>query len=482
MPETLPPPAHNIELEQALIGAVFVNNQALDHVGDLAPEHFYEPLHQRIFDGCLALYRDGKEASPITIRDILPAEHKIGALTVSQYLARLAGAATTIINAKDYAETIRVLWMIRESQSVLMDLGHYQVRTAFPADAMREAWLRLDTIRMGQPQHRSITETVGQSGTAFVERMMGIMSGRIDAGGIPTGLTDLDHMIGGLKAGDFAIFAGRPGMGKSTVATGVTRNVARGQSGIKNPVGAGYLSLEMSRDQTMARILCDEAFDDGGTPIEYRDALHPKRLSMPYAERLLAANERIESLPLMVDYSSSTTIGEIAAKGRSMALTLKRKFNVHMGVLVIDYLKFVKSSDRYRGQRVYEVGEISAGCKQLAKDEGWAIILLAQLSRAVEMTEDKIPNLSHLRESGDLEADADLVVFLFRKAYYLQNNPKIGVDTALQMELQDCINTLMLIVAKQRSGPTGNINVFCHMGASAIRSLARPEEIDLSNG
>lgn len=475
-PETTPGPAHDINLEVALLGAVFINNQALDHVGDLLPEHFYEPLHQRIFDGCQTLYRAGQEANPLTIRTIIPMDLKVGPLTASQYLASIAAAATTVINAGDYASTIRALWVMREAQSALIDLGRFQERALFPQDALKEAWLRLDTIRLGQPQHSVATESVGQSAHAFMERLQGIMSGSIDAGGIPTGLSDLDQMIGGLKAGDLAIFAGRPGMGKSTVAESIVRNVAR------NGMGASYLSLEMSRDQTMARFLCDEAFDDGGAPIEYRDALHPKRLAMPSAERLLAARERVDKLPLMIDYSSRLSLGTIAAKARSMALTIKRKFGVDMVMLVIDYLKFIEAGDRYRGNRVYEVGEISAGLKQLAKDEGWAVVLLAQLSRQVEMTEDKIPNLSHLRESGDLEADADLVVFLFRRAYYLQNNAKIGTDTALQLELQDCINTLMLIIAKQRSGPTGNINVFCHMGASAIRSLARQEQIDLSNG
>lgn len=385
-------PAHNIELEQALIGAVFINNQALDHIGNLIPEHFYETTHQRIFDACQVLYQAGKPANPLTIKDVLPADLKVVDLTISQYLARLAASATTVINAKDYAETIQHLWMIRESQGVLADLGHYQDRAVFPSDALHEAWLRLDTLRLGQPQRSIATETLGHSGTKFVERMCGIMSGAIDASGILTGLTDLDNVIGGLKAGDLVIAGGRPGTGKSTLAAVIARNVA------KSGLGVGYLSLEMSRDQTMARILCDEAYDDGGTPVEYRDLLHPKRLSMPNAERIMAARERIDALPMMVDYSSHLTIGEIGAKFRGMALSLKRRFGAKMVLGVVDYLKFVQASDRYKGQRVNEVGEISRGLKQIAKDEGLAILLLVQLNRSVEQTEHKVPDLSSLRE------------------------------------------------------------------------------------
>ena len=256
------------------------------------------------------------------------------------------------------------------------------------------------------------------------------------------------------------------------MAAGVARAIARGGA-----VGAMVYSLEMSDTQLMARFHCDEAFDDDPrNAITYNQALNPRRLlSMPQAERLLNASARVAELPMLFDYSSSLTVGEIAAKTRGGALLMQRKFGRPLGLVVIDYLKFVRASERYRGQRVLEVGEITGGCKQLAKDLGVPVILLTQLSRKVEERETKIPELSDLRDSGEIEQDADVVIFLFRRAYYLQNNPKITTDVALQTELLDCMNKLMVIVGKNRHGPTGNTDVFCHMGASAIRSLAQED-------
>lgn len=467
-------PAHNIELEQSLIGAILLNNHAFDYIDGLRAEHLYEPIHQRIFDACKSLYEAGKPATPLTIKSIFPADLKIADITASQYIARLAASATTVINAKDYAENIRALWMIRETQGVLDKLTNHQQHSLFPTDALREAFQELDTIRLDHPQQSLIT-TAGASGESFVGRMTGIMTGKIAVTGVPTGIADFDRMTGGFKGGDLVVLAGRPGMGKSSVAATCARNAARAGYGV------GLFSHEMSQEQLMARMLCDEAYDEPGGPIEYNNAINPKRLSMEHAERLHDAQRRLLELPMMIDYSSHLTVGEIAARARSMALTLKRKYGAPLKLLVLDYLKFIKASERYRGQRVYEIGEICGALKQIAKDMDLVVLLLAQLSRKVEEREEKIPELSDLRDSGEIEQDADVVILLYRRAYYLQNNPKTLNDANLQAELVTCINTLLMIVAKQRSGPTGSVAVFCNMGASAIRSLARPEEIDLRN-
>lgn len=470
-------PAHNIELEQAILGAILVDNRAFDAIGDLRPDHLYEPLHRVVFEGAKALVEAGKVANPLTIRTMLPSDASIVGYTMAQYLALLAARATSTLMAKEYANKLRAITLIRETQGILLDLNDHDKMFTFPEDAVAQAYARLDLLRLDQPSH-GVSETAAQSSKKFTQWFTGVMSGEVVEGGILTGLTDFDRMTGGLHGGNLIIMAGRPGMGKTTLATGIARAISRGGPGRQaveaNGIGGMVFSLEMSDTQQMARLHCDEAFDDDGDVITYNQALNPRRfLGVPQGERLLRAADRIEKLPLIFDYSASLTMGELAAKARSAAMSLKNKFGKSLGFIVIDYLKFIKASERYRGQRVLEVGEITGATKQLAKDLGIPIILLTQLSRAVEQTEHKVPDLSHLRDSGEIEQDADLVVFLLREAYYLQNNPKTVEDVALQTKLLECINTLTIIVAKNRHGPTGSTDVYCHMGASAIRNLHR---------
>lgn len=470
-----PPAAHNTEIEQAILGALLVNNQAFQNINGLRADHFFEPVHRLIFEGAQTLVAAGKQANPLTLRAILPNDIKLAGVTAPQYLARLAAEATSVVNAKDYAESLRALSQIREMQAILEDVGR---GNQFPDLAVREAFHRLDTLRLDQ-SHQQAAETAGQSSERFVTWMSGVMSGDVAEIGVSTGLTALDNQIGGLKGGDLIIVAGRPGMGKTVLGGGVACAVARQARDRGGEFGAGMFSMEMSENQLMARFHCDEAFGDGSVAdaITYNQALNPKRfLTMPQGERLMEAGRRFANLPLMVDFSSSLTVGEIQAKARGMALSLERKFGKKLGLLVVDYINFVQAGNRYAGNRVNEVGEISRGMKQLAKDLNVPVVLLSQLSREVEKREDKIPILADLRMSGDIEQDADVVVFLYREAYYLQNNPKTFADPHLQARLQECSHNLLLVVAKNRHGPTGNVDAFCHMGSSSIRNLARQEE------
>jgi len=392
-------------------------------------------------------------------------------MTGPQYLARLAAEATSVVNAKDYAAAIRHMWVIREGDTIMDDARRYRQRGMFPDEAVRELFSRLDLLRLDSPT-QALPQSVAASGERFVSWLSGVMTGEVQEHGVPTGLRRFDKLTGGLTGGRLYIMAGRPGMGKTTLAAQFARGVAR------HGDGAGMFSLEMPEPELMARMLCDEAYVETNGTVTYQRVLNPKSLglTMVEGEKILDAQRRLAELPLMFDFSSSLTVGEIAAKARGMGMALKRKHGTPLKVLVVDYVKFVKATDRYRGQRVYEIGEISASLKQLAKDMNIAVILLAQLSREVEKTEHKIPDLSHLRESGDLEADADLVVFLFRRAYYLQNNPEAMNDPRMQQELLECMNRLLLIVPKNRHGPTGNVEVFCHMGAAAVRDLVETED------
>ena len=463
------PPAHSIEIEQALLGAILVNNDAFNFIDGLRADHFYEPIHRLIFEGAQALVQGGKQATPLTVRTIIPAGLKIGDITAQHYLARLAADATSVINAKDYAENLRALSQIRELEGILERVRQYDERHVFPGAALREAYVHLDNLRLDEPT-RQHAEMIGPVAERFTTWMSGVMSGDVTESGVLTGLADLDRMMGGLRGGNLIIVGARPGMGKTALAGGVALPVAKAGHGV------GFFSLEMSDEQLMARLHCDECFNDRGEPITYNNALRPKTLSMQHGQRILDAERRIAGLPLMFDFSSRLTVGEIAAKARGMAMMLQRKFGTALRLLVVDYLKFVQATDRYKGNRVYEVGEIASGLKQVAKDLNCCVILLCQLSRKVEERDEKVPQLADLRESGDLEADADAVLFIYREAYYLQNDPRTANDIAKQTRLVECINRMLLILAKNRHGPTGNVEAFCHMGASAIRNLHRQED------
>lgn len=238
--------------------------------------------------------------------------------------------------------------------------------------------------------------------------------------------------------------------------------------------GVGFYSLEMVRDQIGARFISDHVFQHGDHALSSGQILNGK-VSERQAEDTMEGAKSFAELPIEIDDSSSMTVGEVTARTRSLADKFARKGR-KLDLIIIDYLKFVRASDRYKGQRHYEVGEISSGLKGLAKDLGIAVVLLAQLNREVEKRANKRPELSDLRESGDLEADADVVIFLYREAYYLQaNEPAPGSEEHLkwQDDMARCHNKLEMIIAKQRMGPTGSVEVFCHPGASALRDLGR---------
>jgi replicative DNA helicase len=275
--------------------------------------------------------------------------------------------------------------------------------------------------------------------------------------GVSTGLRDLDRAIGGLQPGRLTILAGRPGMGKSLVGGNIARAVAAAG------YGCVFHSMEMGKEEIGARIIADQAFTRD-SPISSK-AIFEGALRPQHREMVERAAEAVAALPLVLDTTSNLSVAEIIARARRTADEMKAR-GQRLHVVVLDYLKFIKASERYRGQRHYEVGEITAGLKSLAKDLNICVVMLAQLNRAVETRADKRPELSDLRESGDIEADADVVLLLFREAYYLKDK----TDAESQARLMCCENDLEIIVAKSRMGAVGTVRVFCHPAASAIRN------------
>ncbi|NEW99303.1 replicative DNA helicase [Rhodopseudomonas sp. BR0G17] len=452
---------HNIEAEQALLGAILVNNDAFYRVSDfLEPKHFFEPIHQTIFETAASIIRAGKIATPVTLKTFLAADLDLGGLTVAQYLARLAAEATTIINAQDYGRTIYELSLRRD----LIGIGTDMVNVAFDApvdfapknqieDAERRLYELAESGRYDggfQKFSQALTTAVDMAAKAFQR------DGKLS--GISTGLRDLDTRMGGLQHSDLIVLAGRPGMGKTALATNIAYNVAKAYRGEVQPDGStktvnggivGFFSCEMSAEQLATRILAEQAeiasskIRRGG--ISEADFDKPRDVSI-----------ELQSLPLFVDETGGLSIAQLTARARR----LKRQKGLDM--IVVDYIQLLQGSSKKGDNRVQEVTEITTSLKALAKELNVPVIALSQLSRQVESRDDKRPQLSDLRESGSIEQDADVVIFVFREEYYLQNKePRPGTPEhekwATDMELVH--GKAEVIIAKQRHGPTGTVDL-----------------------
>ncbi|MAP19031.1 MAG: replicative DNA helicase [Aurantimonas sp.] len=449
----------NIEAEQALLGAMLVNNDAYYVVHDfLKPDHFFEPLHREIFAKTSEMIRMGKIANPVTIKTFLAAGDKVGDLTVAQYLARLAAEATTIINASDYGRAIYDL-AIRRS---LIRIGEDVVNIAFDApldmepkaqieDAERRLFELAETGRY-DGGFQSFTEAVTlavEMATAAKDRDGGLS-------GVSSGISALDRSMGGLQASDLIILAGRPAMGKTSLATNIAFNIAAayepaeqadGSFKAKNGGVVGFFSLEMSAEQLATRIISEQT-EISSSKIR-RGNINDQELV-----KLVGCSETMQRIPLYIDQTGGISIAQLSARARR----LKRQRG--LDVMVIDYVQLMQGSSRTQGNRVQEITEITTGLKALAKELAVPIIALSQLSRQVENRDDKRPQLADLRESGSIEQDADVVMFVYREEYYLANRePKPGTDDHLKWEqaLNETRGKAEVIIAKQRHGPTATV-------------------------
>ena len=452
---------HNIEAEQALLGAILVNNEAFYRVSDfLNPEHFYEPVHREIYEIAGKIIRAGKAATPITVKTYLP-DQLTGEMTMQGYLARLVSEATTVINAGDYGQTIYDL-AIRRS---LIQIGEGMTSLAYEADVEMTAPKQIEEAEKSlfdlaekgrydggfQPFNEALTEAIKMAGEAYQR------DGRLS--GIATGLTDLDQRMGGLQKSDLIIIAGRPGMAKTSLATTIGFHVARNWKGEITPDGhrkttdggqVAFFSLEMSAEQLATRILSAQA------EISSADIRRGKIHESQFA-RLVDVSNMLATVPLYIDDTGGLSISQLTARARR----LKRQKGLDL--IIIDYIQLLSgSSKRANENRVQEITEITTGLKALAKELDVPIIALSQLSRQVESRDDKRPQLSDLRESGSIEQDADVVTFIYREEYYLKNKePKPGTPEHMkwQEEMESVMGRAEVIIGKQRHGPTGTVQL-----------------------
>jgi replicative DNA helicase len=451
---------HNIEAEQALLGAILVNNDAFYRVSDfLEPDHFYEPLHRQIYKVTADMIRAAKRANPVTIKTFLPEEEKIGDMTVAIYLARLAAEATTIINAEDYGRSIYDLATRRN----LIGIGEDMVNIAFDApvdmtphvqieDAERRLFELAETGRYdgGFNDFGSAVGSAIDMASAAFQR-----DGHLS--GVATGMQSLDQKMGGLQASDLIVLAGRPAMGKTSLATNIAFNIAEAYEPEIQPDGAskavnggivGFFSLEMAAEQLATRIIAEQ------TEIS-SSKIRRGEINDAEFEKLVACSQMMHRIPLYIDQTGGISIAQLSARARR----LKRQRG--LDVLIIDYIQLMQGNKRTEN-RVQEITEITTGLKALGKELNVPIIALSQLSRQVENREDKRPQLSDLRESGSIEQDADVVLFVYRDEYYAERlmNDTESKDYANHVQrYENARGKAEVIIAKQRHGPTGTAHL-----------------------
>jgi len=472
-PETMP---HSIEAEQQLLGAILTNNDIFDRIASIiGPQHFYEPVHSRIFETAASRITKNALASPVTLKAFLEDDEGLQQLGGTSYLARLAGAAISAFAARDYAQMIYDMAIRRELILVGRDISDKAARVSVdsePKEQIVEAEQALYKLaEQGSSESgfqsflKAVTDAVNVANAAY-QRDGGLA-------GISTGLADMDKKLGGLHKSDLLILAGRPSMGKTSLATNIAFNIAKaykkgrlpdGSEGAVNGGVVGFYSLEMSAEQLAARILA-EASEVSSHQIRQGD--------MTEAEfrRFVDAAKALESCPLYIDDTPALPISQLAARARR----LKRTHG--LDVLMVDYLQLVRGTGKSEN-RVNEISEITMGLKAIAKELNIPVIALSQLSRQVESRDDKRPQLSDLRESGSIEQDADVVMFVFREEYYKEREKpgdhEMEKMAAWQEEMERLHGKAEVIIGKQRHGPIGTVELAFEAQFTRFGNLVKP--------
>jgi replicative DNA helicase len=448
---------HNIEAEQGLLGAILVDNRAFERVSEfLKPEHFYAPAHGRIFEAAAKLIERGNVATAVTLKGVFDGDADLEHLGGAAYLADLAGSVVTILSVQDYARTIFELHLRRE----LIAMGEEMVNEAHRHDLDAPATEQIEAAE------RKLYDlaTVGDTGSGFIS-FTASLTKAVDMAeaaykrdshitGVTTGLADMNKKLGGLQKSDLLILAGRPSMGKTALATNIAFNAARAyaESNGKDGAMVAFFSLEMSAEQLATRILAEvsEVPSEKIRRGEVRDTEF---------RRFVEASQKLGSVPFYIDDTPALSIAQVRTRSRR----LKRQYG--LGLIVIDYLQLLRGSGTGRAaeNRVLEISEITRGLKALAKELAVPVLALSQLSRAVEQREDKRPQLSDLRESGTIEQDSDVVMFVYREEYYVERRqPAEGTaeHATWQDEMSRAHNIAEVIIGKQRHGPIGTVKLY----------------------
>ena len=478
---TIPHVPANVEAEQALLGSLLYDNAAFERIGDyLQARHFFEPFHQRLFAAIESHIRKGQLAEPILLAEQFSRDPAFDELGGVRYLADLVDRAPPAANASDYARAIYDLALRRD----LIRIGGDIAAAAAQTDAEVSA---RDQIEQAEQLLFTLAETGGtsQGFVSFSDALHGAVTMAAEAhsrdgglAGLSTGLIDLDQKIGGMHPSDLVILAARPSMGKTALACNIAFDVARHYAwepqpdGSKKTVRGGvvaFFSVEMSAEQLAMRLLAEVSGVSG-------DRLRKGEIDASEFGRVRDAALEIQDSPLYIDATGGITIAKLAARARR----LKRM--VGLDLIIVDYLQLVTGGDGKSDNRVQEVSMITQGLKSLAKELSVPVMALSQLSRQVENREDKKPQLSDLRESGSIEQDADMVMFVYRESYYLSRmEPREG--TAEHLTWQDDMDKVKglaeIIIGKQRHGPIGNVKLSFNEDITKFGNLASDGRYDM---
>ena len=454
-------PPNAFETEQGLLGAILQNpdalERALEHVG---ADDFCDPVHQHIFR-VMCERRDAGELINLLMMNAALGDADIGGTTVRAYLIKLFSESTTVSGAADYARMIahaarmRRVLEIAQAAAAEMTAGAVHNPTAY-ASGMIEA---LDEIASAGLSESARRVTLGQGVVSVLARVHQTRMGK-GILGVPYGVPKLDTSTLGMRPGQFVVLAGRPAMGKTTVAIHIALTAARRRGAV------GLISLEMNAEELSERVLSAVAYNPREwDQITYRAIAEARGLSEAAMARLQEATEACADIPLWIEQQPGLTLSQISARARQMKLKAER-MGLPFACLVVDHIGLIRPSKRYSGNRVQEMTEISSGLKGLAKELGIPVLGLSQLNREVEKRPDKRPVLSDLRESGSIEQDADVVLALYRDAYYLEH--KADRSDVEEDRLARCLNTLEIEILKPRSGPTIRIECFCDVACNVL--------------
>ena len=438
---------NNIEAEQSVIGSILVSNEIFDEINMiLTSKNFYDPMHQKIFSAIEKLIYSGMLANPITLKNYF--EKEKDEIDVPDYLVKITKFSTSSRQAIEYSKLIYDLFVKRE----LIKISENVIDTAKLNDLDHDGKSIIENFEKSLfdlAEKGSFSSSLVKFDEAMKMTIeMASNAYKNDEGivGVPTGLTDLDDRLGGLHKSDLVIIAGRPSMGKTALATNIAFNAAKKiqEDGRKSTIA--FFSLEMSSEQLSTRILAEQS------RIKSND-IRRGRISEDQFDKFIETSKNISELPLYIDETPAISIAALSNRARR----IKRLYGLDM--VVVDYIQLMRAAN-FRDGRVQEISEITQGLKALAKELSVPVLALSQLSRAVEQRDDKKPMLSDLRESGSIEQDADVVMFVFRQSYYLKNKeprPATVEHAEWQAKMNEISHLAELLILKQRHGPTGTI-------------------------
>ena len=441
---------NNIEAEQSVIGSILVTNEIFDEINIIISNiNFYDPMHQKIFNAIENMIYKGMLANPITLKNFF--ENDKDELNIPEYLIKITKFSTSVRQAIEYSKIIYDMYVRRElikiSEGIIYNAKENDLETNGKDIIENSEKLLYDLAEKGTFNSSLIKfddamkQTIEMASAAY-KNEGGIV-------GVPTGLRDLDDRLGGLHQSDLIIIAGRPSMGKTSLATNIAFNAAQNIQEKGNKSSVAFFSLEMSSEQLSTRIISEQA------RIGSND-IRRGRISDEQFDQFLETSKNISELPLFIDETPAISIAAMSNRARR----IKRLFGLDL--IVVDYIQLMKGSYNNKDGRVQEISQITQGLKAIAKELGVPVLALSQLSRQVEQRDDHKPQLADLRESGSIEQDADVVMFVYREGYYLQRKEprEATVEHAeWQAKMNEVAHLAQIIIGKQRHGPIGNVTL-----------------------